>query len=158
MKLTTIVVRDAIVPRLKSQKRDEVVGELLDALVSAGSVESTKRDDFFKAVIKREKRGSTGIGHGVAVPHAKATDASKLIVAVGLSERGVEFNSLDRKPVHAIFLLVSPEERPEEHLAAMEAIVGCLGKDQFRRFLRQARSVEEVMTLLEESDAERTVP
>lgn len=157
MKLTSIVVRDAIVPKLKSHKRDDAIGELLDALVRAGSVAANQRDEFLKAVLKREKRGSTGIGHGVAVPHVKAAESDSAIVAIGLSDRGVEFNSLDRQPVHAIFLLVSPEERPEEHIAAMETIVGCLGKDQFRRFLRQAKSIDEVVTLLEEADAGRSV-
>lgn len=153
MKLLSIVVKDAIVPKLKSVKRDDSIGELLDALVAAGSVASTKRDEYVKAVIKREKRGSTGIGHGVAVPHLKTLDVSSVIVAIGLSDRGVEFNALDRQPVHAVFLLVSPEERPEDHIAAMNAIVGCLGKDQFRRFLRQAKSIADVVTLLEETDA-----
>jgi len=157
MKLLGIVVKQAIVPALKSVKRDDAIGELLDALVGAGSVAKPKRDEFVKAVIKREKRGSTGIGHGVAVPHVKSMDATTVAVAVGLSQRGVEFNALDRQPVHAIFLLVSPEEKPEEHIAAMEAIVGCLGKDQFRRFLRQAKSVDDVVTLLEEADAGRAV-
>lgn len=157
MKLTSIVVKDAIVPRLKAVRRDDAIGELLDALVKASAIEASRRDEFLKAVIKREKRGSTGIGHGVAVPHVKAVDVSSVTVSVGLSERGIEFNSLDRQPVHALFLLVSPEDRPEEHIAAMEAIVGCLGKDQFRRFLRQAKDVEEVMTLLEEADAGRSV-
>ncbi len=156
MKLTSIVVRNAIVPRLKSHRRDDAIGELLDALAQAGAIEGTKREEFHKAVVKREKRGSTGIGHGVAVPHVKAAGMPSVIVAVGLSDRGVEFNALDRQPVHAIFLLVSPEERPEEHIAAMETIVGSLGKDQFRRFLRQAKGVEEVVALLEEADAERS--
>lgn len=156
MKISSIVVRDAIVPGLKALRRDDAIAELIDALVRAGSVDASKRDEFQKAVIKREKRGSTGIGHGVAVPHVKAADIRSVTVAVGLSERGVEFNALDRQPVHAIFLLVSPEDRPEEHIAAMETIVGCLGKDQFRRFLRQAKGVAEVVTLLEEADAERS--
>ncbi|MBX3354797.1 MAG: PTS sugar transporter subunit IIA [Phycisphaeraceae bacterium] len=157
MKLLNIVVKEAIIPKLVAVKRDDSIGELLDALVKAGRVPAAKRDEFVKAVIKREKRGSTGIGHGVAVPHVKSLETDSVRVAVGLSERGVEFNALDRQPVHAIFLLVSPEERPEEHIAAMEAIVGCLGKDQFRRFLRQARSVDDVVTLLEEADAGRAV-
>jgi len=156
MKLLSIVVKDAVVLKLKSAKRDDSIGELLDSLVSAGSVTASRRDEFVKAVIKREKRGSTGIGHGVAVPHVKSLDATQVAVAIGLSDRGVEFNSLDRQPVHAIFLLVSPEERPEDHIAAMETIVGCLGKDQFRRFLRQAKSIEDVMTLLEEVDADKS--
>jgi PTS system fructose-specific IIA component/PTS system nitrogen regulatory IIA component len=66
---------------------------------------------------------------------------------------GIDFNSLDRQPVHSIFLLLSPEDRPEDHLNAMEALFGQLGQDRFRRFLRQAKGVDDVVTLLEEADA-----
>ena len=78
-------------------------------------------------------------------------------MAIGISEAGVDFNALDKQPVHSIFLLISPEERPEEHIDAMEAIFGNLSKDQFRRFLRQAADVKEIITLLEEADAGQSV-
>ncbi|MFO0895111.1 MAG: PTS sugar transporter subunit IIA [Phycisphaerales bacterium] len=152
MKLRTIVADKAIIPALKSTRRDDAVGELLDALVKAGAVRAAHRDEFHKTVIKREKRGSTGIGHGVAVPHVKTPEVKSVVVAVGISAAGVEFNALDRQPVHTIFLLVSPEDRPEEHIEAMETIVGSLSKDQFRRFLRQAKTAADVVTLLEEAD------
>ena len=81
----------------------------------------------------------------------------RLTVAIGISDAGVDFNALDKQPVHSIFLLISPEERPEEHIDAMEAIFGNLSKDQFRRFLRQAADVKEIITLLEEADAGQSV-
>ena len=88
---------------------------------------------------------------------AQAAGLERLTVAIGISEAGVDFNALDKQPVHSIFLLISPEERPEEHIDAMEAIFGNLSKDQFRRFLRQAGDVEEIITLLEEADAGQSV-
>ena len=72
---------------------------------------------------------------------------------VAVSQKGVEFNALDRQPVYSLFLLLSPEDRPEEHLEAMNAIFGNLTNETFRRFLRQATTVEHVLTLLEETDA-----
>ena len=110
-----------------------------------------------KEALKRERKGSTGFGHGVAVPHVKASGLDRLTVAIGISDAGVDFNALDKQPVHSIFLLISPEERPEEHIDAMEAIFGNLSKDQFRRFLRQAADVKEIITLLEEADAGQSV-
>ena len=74
-------------------------------------------------------------------------------IAVGLSPDGVEFNALDRQPVFVFFLLLSPEGEPELHLDAMETVFGRLSDDGFRRFLRQADSVEDIMTLISESDA-----
>jgi mannitol/fructose-specific phosphotransferase system IIA component (Ntr-type) len=152
MKLRDIVVKKAIIPQLAATKRDDAIRELVDALVEAGKVSAELRDPFVKSIIARENRGSTGFGHGVAVPHAKTSSVKQLVVAVGISKAGVDFNALDKQPVHSIFLLLSPEDRPEEHLDAMEAIFGNLSRDQFRRFLKQATSTDDVVTLLEEAD------
>jgi mannitol/fructose-specific phosphotransferase system IIA component (Ntr-type) len=157
MKLREIVVEKAIITSLQSSKRDEVLGELLDALVAADAIGADRRDPYLKEALKRERKGSTGFGHGVAVPHVKASGLDRLTVAIGISDAGVDFNALDKQPVHSIFLLISPEERPEEHIDAMEAIFGNLSKDQFRRFLRQAADVKEIITLLEEADAGQSV-
>ncbi len=157
MKLREIVVEKAIVPRLVAVQRDEVIGEMLDVLIAAGTVEPSLRDEFIKAVIKREKRGSTGVGQGVAIPHVKSERIARLSVAVGVSANGVEFSALDRQPVHLVFLVLSPENRPEEHLDAMQVIFSTLGQPQFRRFLRQATTVQEIVTLLEEADASHFV-
>ncbi|MFM1804587.1 MAG: system fructose-specific component [Planctomycetota bacterium] len=153
MKLKDIVVEKAIVPDLTATKRDDAIRELLDALVASGKVSSDMRDTFAKAIIARENKGSTGLNHGVAIPHTKTTTVKSPIAAIGVSRAGVDFNSLDKQPVYSIFLLVSPEENPALHLDAIQAIFSHLSKDQFRRFLRQAKSVQEVVTLLDEADA-----
>ena len=157
MKLLDIVVKKAIIPNLAAAERDSAIAEAIDALVTAGALSPELRDDFIKAVIKRENRGSTGFGHGVAVPHVKHPSISKMAVAIAVSQSGVEFNALDRQPVYSIFLLLSPEDQPEEHLDAMEAIFGNLSQERFRRFLRQARSVADIVTLMEEADAKAPV-
>ena len=157
MKLLDIVIKEAIIPSLAATQRDDAVTELIDAIVKVGALSPELRDEFVKAIIKREKRGSTGFGHGVAVPHVKHQAISKMAVAIGVSEPGVEFNALDQKPVYSIFLLLSPEDQPEEHLDAMEAIFGNLSQETFRRFLRQVKTTEHVLTLLEEADANTTV-
>lgn len=157
MKLSDIVLEDAILPGLKSVERDAAIAEIVDAIVATEVVSPELRDEFIAEIIKRENRGSTGFGHGVAVPHVKHPAISRMVVAIGISEPGVEFNALDKKPVHSIFLLLSPHEKPEDHLDAMEAIFGNLSQETFRRFLRQARSVEDVKVLLEEADARTSV-
>jgi mannitol/fructose-specific phosphotransferase system IIA component (Ntr-type) len=153
MKLSEIVVPNAIITDLASAERDDAIAEIVKSLVEAGALTPELQDDFVKAIIKREKRGSTGFGHGVAVPHVKHAAITKMAVAIGISRAGIEFNALDKQPVYSIFLLLSPEDRPEDHLDAMEAIFGNLSQETFRRFLRQASSVDDVMTLLEEADA-----
>jgi mannitol/fructose-specific phosphotransferase system IIA component (Ntr-type) len=155
MKLSQIVADGAIVPQLASRDRDQVVTELVDALISSGSASESLRQELINRVLDREKRGSTGFGRGVAVPHVKHKSVTKMAAAVGLSQSGVDFNALDKQPVYSIFLLLSPEDRPEGHLEAMEAIFKNLSKETFRRVLRQATTVEEVRTLLDEADAQQ---
>ncbi len=157
MKLLDIVVKDAIIPELTAGDRDGAIAEILEAMVSARALSPKLRDDFVKAVVKRENRGSTGFGHGVAVPHVKHPAINKMSVTVAVSHQGVDFNALDKQPVYSIFLLLSPEDQPEEHLDAMEAIFANLSDEKFRRFLRQAHTVEAIVSLLEEADSRTTV-
>lgn len=154
MKLSDLVAEGAIVPRLENSDRDKVIGELIGALVSAGAASESLRDELVTRVLDRERRGSTGFGRGVAVPHVKHKSVTKMTAAIGLSPGGIDFSSLDKQPVYSVFLLLSPEDRPEEHLQAMEVIFKNLSKETFRRFLRQATKVEDVRTLLEEADAQ----
>lgn len=156
MKLREIVIEEAIIPELKGDRRDDVLAELVDAVVASGRVDASLRDAFLAALVKRENRGSTGFGHGVAVPHVKHPALEGMIVAVGISAEGVDFNALDKQPVYSIIMLLSPEDRPEDHLDAMEAIFKNLSRETFRRFLRQASSAGEVLTLLDEADAGAT--
>ena len=152
VKMTELVSKGAIVPSLVATDRDGVIAELVDALIAGGAAPAGIRAELLKRVLEREKRGSTGFGKGVAVPHVKHPSAGRICAAIGLSQRGIDFNSLDKQPVYSVFLLLSPEDQPEPHLHAMETIFKNLSKDTFRRFLRQATTTDEVWTLLEEAD------
>jgi len=154
MKLTDLVPDNAINADLKATDRDGVLAELLELLINAGVATEDNRQELLDAVIARENRGSTGFGKGVAVPHVKHDDAARMAAAVGVSQSGVDFNALDKQPVYSFILLLSPAEKPDEHLQAMETIFKNLSQDTFRRFLRQATSTEEVLTLLEETDSQ----
>lgn len=153
MKLQDIVVDDAIIIGLKATERDDAIAEMVDALIECGTVKKSHRKAFIEAILHRESRGSTGFGRGVAVPHVKHKNVKTMTVAVATSETGVEFNALDGEPVQSIFLLLSPEDKPEDHLDAMEAIFTSLQQDTFRRFLTQAKEVDDIRTLLKEADA-----
>ncbi len=152
MKLSLLVKDGAIVPQLAAKERDDVIAELIDALIAAGSAKAGMRDELIRCVLDRERKGSTGFGKGVAVPHVKHGSIGAMAAAVGLSSGGVDFNALDKQPVYSVFLLLSPEDKPEDHLHAMEVIFKNLSKDTFRRFLRQAGSEADVRTLLQEAD------
>jgi mannitol/fructose-specific phosphotransferase system IIA component (Ntr-type) len=155
MKLNDIIVRDAVISNLAASERDDVITEMVDAIIAAGIVKASMKDELVRAILEREKKGSTGFGRGVAVPHVKHPSVTKMSAAIGLAPRGVDFNSLDKQPVFSVFLLLSPEDRPEQHLQAMEVIFKNLSKDTFRRFLRQAGTNDEVTALLEEADGQQ---
>jgi len=152
MKLSDIMVNDAIVPRLEAKTRDEAVRELVQALAKAGAIPSRKVDDIAKAVIAREAQATTGIGKGVALPHVKLKGIPKPVGTIGRSDEGIDFSSLDSKPVHSVILLLSNADNPDEHLDAMETVFRHVQRDIFRKFLRQSETREAIVELIRESD------
>jgi mannitol/fructose-specific phosphotransferase system IIA component (Ntr-type) len=152
MKLGDFIVTDAIIPQLKSVERDDVIRELVDGLVEAGTIERELADVLVKRIIDREVNGSTGFGKGVAVPHVKHEKLKQMAGAIGVSPSGVDFNALDKQPVYSVVLLLSPADKPDEHLQAMENIFRNLQNDTFRKFLRQATTREDIEELISEAD------
>src|SRR5579859_4917938 len=155
MKLREFIVTEAIVPELGATDRDGAVRELVAALAAAGAVPEEAVDEIVGAVIKREQNGSTGFGKGVAVPHVKHPKVKSMAGAVGRSAGGIDFAALDHQPVYSVFLLLSPENEPQQHLQAMNIVFSNLQKDMFRRFLRQAETREGILELLDEADQGR---
>ncbi|MBL4698732.1 MAG: PTS sugar transporter subunit IIA [Phycisphaerales bacterium] len=155
MKLTEIIQPDSIVAPLGTTDRDEVITGLINLLIETGAAPASIKDDLIERVLERERKHSTGFGRGVAVPHVKHPDIKQITAAIGISAEGIDFNSLDKQPVYTVFLLLSPQDRPEEHLQAMEVIFKNLSKDTFRRYLRQAGTKAEIHQLLDDADNHR---
>jgi len=154
MRLMDFIRTEAILPDLKAETARAAIDEMVEALVKAKVVPKTQQRALVDAIMRRERKGTTGFGNGVAIPHAKHESVRGVVAAVGRSEKGVEFSALDSRPVHLLFLLVSHPERPEEHLKAMEHVFRSIKNDNFRRFLLRASSREEITDLLREADEE----
>jgi len=152
MKFADFVNAQAIQPALVSDDKEGVIRELTAALLSAGQIEEKEAENIVKAILKREELGSTGIGRGVAVPHTKHPSVDQLVGTVGVSSEGVDFDSLDGEKVQLFFLLISPPDRPGDHLRALENISRQLRDDTFCRFLKQSKTADEIWQLLEEAD------
>jgi mannitol/fructose-specific phosphotransferase system IIA component (Ntr-type) len=152
MKLSDIIIGDAIVPELKAHMRDEVIAELVEAMADAGAVSKQKVKEVTKAILAREAQATTGIGKGVALPHAKLKGVKKPIATIGCSAEGIDFASLDSKPVYSVILLLSSPDNPDEHLQAMETIFKHVQRDIFRKFLRQSETREAIVDLIHEAD------
>jgi mannitol/fructose-specific phosphotransferase system IIA component (Ntr-type) len=154
MKLLEIFRQDAIVPSIQSLERDDAISELLDALIADGVAPESIRDELLAQILKREAMSTTGFGRGVAVPHVKHSGITKKGAAIGISQGGLDFHSMDKQPVYSVFLLLSPGDQPEDHLQAMETIFKSLMKDTFRRSLRESTSKDEIVHLLEDADSQ----
>jgi nitrogen PTS system EIIA component len=150
MRMSDFVVRDAIIPELRAATKEEVIREIVESLRAAGQLRgAADTDDVVRAIQKRESLGSTGIGRGVAIPHTKHSCVDRLLGTVAISPRGVAFDSLDGEPVHVFVLLISPQDRPGDHLRALENVSRSLRDDAFVRALRSAGSREAIWHLLE---------
>jgi mannitol/fructose-specific phosphotransferase system IIA component (Ntr-type) len=152
MKFADFMSVEAIVPEIAADEKQGVIREMVESLLRAGRIESENVEGIIAAIMKREELGSTGIGRGVAVPHTKHPSVGQLVGAVGVSRDGVDFNSLDGEKVQLVFLLVSPPDRPGDHLRALENISRQLRDDTFCRFLKQSKTAEDIVQLLEEAD------
>lgn len=152
MKLGEIVVEGAVITSLQATERDDVIAEMVDALIAAGAAPESARGELIGSVLERESKGTTGFGKGVAVPHVKHRSVQRIAAGVALAPRGIDFSSMDKQPVYSVFLLLSPDNKPEAHLQAMEVIFRNLSKETFRRFLRQAATPGDVKTLIEDAD------
>ena len=153
MKLSEFVVAGSVIPELEATDRDEAVRELVASLVTAKKMSSDKVDVVTRALLKRENKGTTGFGRGIAVPHLRVCpEVTEPVIAIGRTTRGVDFTSLDARPVHSIVLLLIPPDHTECHLQCMEKIFLYLKRDNFRRFLQQADTVGAIMELFREMD------
>jgi len=152
MKFADFINESAIKSDIGAPDKPTVIRELVESMSKAGAIAADQVDGIVAAIMKREDLGSTGIGRGVAVPHTKHASVERLVGTVGISVEGVDFNSLDGDKVHLLFLLVSPPDRPGDHLRALENISRQLRDETFCRFLKQARSAQDIHQLLEEAD------
>jgi PTS system nitrogen regulatory IIA component len=152
MRMSDFVVKEAIAADLAANTKEGVIREMVEALRKAGYFKSTAPEDIVRAILKRELLGSTGIGRGVAIPHTKHPSVDRLIGTVAISRNGVSFESLDGEPVHVFVMLISPQDRPGDHLRALENVSRCLRDDSFVRALRQATAREQIWGLLEDQE------
>jgi len=146
--MSDFVVREAIVPDLKATTKDGVVREMVESLRNAGYFKGSDPEDLIKAILKREQLGSTGIGKAVAIPHTKHSSVDRLIGTLAVSKAGIPFDAVDGEPVHVLVLLSSPQDRPGDHLRALENVARSMRDDGFVRSLRECTTREQIWDLL----------
>lgn len=156
MRLTEFVVSEAILPQLQADSKQSAIRQMVASLKNAGKIRPDDEEAIVGAILKREELGSTGIGRGVAVPHTKHASVESIVATVAICHDGLDFESLDGEDVYILFLLISPPDRPGDHLRGLETITRHLKNDDFCNFLKQAKNTQAVVDLLQEADEGQT--
>ncbi len=146
----TLFTADTVVLGLDADSREGVVTRLVDAVVASGRISAGKRKDVLEAVLARESLGSTGIGAGMAIPHAKTDQVTSVVTAVGVARRGIDFKAVDGEACDLFFLILSPKTQHDDHLAILRWLSRLKRHEDFSRFLRSAKSAEDVISIFEE--------
>ena len=155
MELTDFITPQLIKLELASTQKVDAIKELISLLDKAGYV--TDAEAFLKSVLEREKVGSTGIGKAIAIPHSRTATVREVVVAVGRSMQGIEFEALDNKPVHLIFLIAAPIESGGLYLKALARLSRLLRYQEFRNELLEAKTVEDVLKIISSDNKVFTV-
>ncbi len=150
MKIVDFLFEDSIIIGMKNREKEAALEELLVALENAGRIKDRKK--ILEALIEREKLGSTGIGQGIAVPHAKTNQINNLVAALGISQKGISFEALDGEPVNIIFLVLAPAKATGIHLKALAKIARLLKDKVFRQSLKTASSPSEALKIIAEDE------
>lgn len=146
MKITKLIHEETIVLDLEADSKSEVIEELANKLDAAGKI--TDKDQFIADIWDREKQGSTGIGDGVAIPHAKTSAVKTPSIVFGRSKQGIDFAALDGEPSHLFFMIAASEDANTSHLDTLAELSSMLMNESFRQELLQARSKQEVLSLI----------
>jgi len=141
---------ESILLDLPTGSKDEILASLVDHAIRSKGLPRTRRDEVLDHLVEREARGSTAIGKGLAIPHARIEGLKKGTGIVARSIEGVDFRAVDGEPVYAFVLLISPDHRADEHLATLRWISKVARDPDFLSFIRQARRPEDVLEVLRE--------
>jgi PTS system nitrogen regulatory IIA component len=149
MQILEVLDKEAILVELKSEDKKGVLDELV---TPAARIAGVNHEEVMRVLLERERLGSTGIGGGVGIPHGKLKNLKSLVLGFGLSRKGVDFESMDGKPTHIFFLLVTPENSTGLHLKMLARISRILKNDLFKEKLLGATDSDEILSIIKDED------
>jgi len=150
VKLTDFIPKKAILHSLKATDKRGAIQELVQAAKKGGEGEKFVVTEIVDAIVAREKMGTTGVGGGVGIPHAKLIGVKGVLGAFGRSEYGIDFNAVDRDRVHLVFLILSPPTKAEAYQKALQTVLHALRRPNFCKFLKNAKTVKAIDEIFRE--------
>jgi len=152
MILTQILEPACIIVPLQGKNKEAVITELVEVLNAGGSIQD--KDGVLQAVLAREQTRSTGIGSGIAIPHGKCKGVRELVMAMGISPQGIDFQSIDEKPVYIVVLLASPLDKTGPHIQALARISRLMLDEEFKNKIQHSTSAQELYDLICSKESE----
>ena len=151
MKIDDILKKDSIIANLAGVNKGEILREITDFLQKQGLIKD--KETLLNTLMEREKLGSTGIGENVAIPHGKSDELSHIITVFGRSLQGVDFESLDQKPVHFVCMVIAPSNSTGQHLKALARISRLFKNQDLREGILKLQDANQIYSLLLEADS-----
>jgi nitrogen PTS system EIIA component len=148
MTLADLLTPGCVIAEMQSDEQFPAIAELVDRLVSSGSLPAAKQAEALAALTAREEQRSTGIGGGIAIPHCFLTDLESVVAIFGRSTGGIDFCALDRAPVHFVVLFIVPESQHTLHLKTLAAIAKILNSAETRSRLAEATDESALFEIL----------
>lgn len=152
MRIAEYLSEDLVIAGIPPCSKEEALGSLVDRLITTGRLNADRREILLAKLMERENLSSTGIGGGVGIPHASGESVDDMILAVGQSPEGVEFDSLDGQPVKVIFMIVGSERAPRTHLQMLAMIVRLCKTHDLIKSIAAAGSASEIFAILSVTD------
>ncbi|PEC44888.1 PTS fructose transporter subunit IIABC [Priestia megaterium] len=156
MRITELLKKDTIILDLKSTSKADVIDELVGKLDEAGRL--SDRAGYKEAILNRESQSTTGIGEGIAIPHAKTSSVKTPAIAFGRSTEGIDYESLDGQPAHLFFMIAASEGANNAHLETLSRLSTLLMDESFRKTLLTASSIDEVIKAIDDKETENEAP
>jgi mannitol/fructose-specific phosphotransferase system IIA component (Ntr-type) len=145
-----LVKKKNVFTQMEGEDRETVLREMVGRLAENGELTADDVEPVIEGLMSRERLGTTGIGRGLAIPHVRYDEIDDILVAVGRSDRGIDFASVDGSPVEIVFLIVSPESKQDDYLAALRW-VSIVARDEYHnKLLHGARSPDEFVELFQD--------
>ena len=150
MKITELLTKKTILLNIEGNQKESAIDQLVEILYTAGKI--SNQEEYKAAILKREEQSTTGIGEGIAIPHAKVAAVKEAAIAFGKSSAGVDYQSLDGQPAHLFFMIAAPEGANNTHLEALARLSGMLMNEEVRKELLNATTADKVLSIIDNHD------
>ncbi len=152
-RMSQVIAAKAFTKIPENVDKRTVISSLVQSLVRSRKINPENADEIIEGAMSREAIGSTGIGHGIAIPHCRTPLIKGIVCGFGTSDTGIDFDSLDGEPVYSVFLLLTPPDQKEQHLQLMKSFASQIRKEHFCEFLHQVKAAQALIDLLTEFES-----